>query len=351
MKKIISWLLLLSTLLTLVSCKDAEYPPVESSKKESQVLMKISVGRTSYEVRYELYRAFYLTLREEYGETLSEQDSEELESRVLDNIYNIYTTFALCEEYGIDLYSKAIEKQIESFIRVSVEGGLLDSFEIEGFDSYEEYLASLRELYLNYSVQVLLFRYTIGMTAIEAHYPEVDGIQQNVTKDEVRAFYDREDTCRYLSLYLSSDYYSDARIQEIRNSIAELGTETAVAQKMLNYSASLAAEEMFAGRIITPYNLDDLLYGNLTRVAVELEIGQTSRPVAAFNSQNRGYFILHRVEKSDAHFENSFNTIAREYVNDKIGRDLAQLNKELREHTTFFAAYELLDRASISMED
>ncbi len=350
MKKILSWLLLLATLITLVACNDPEYPPVESSKKESQVLMKISAGRKSYEVRYELYRAFYLTLREEYGQTLTPEDSEELERRVLDNIYNVYTTFALCEEYGINLYSKEVEKQIESFIRVSVEGGMLDSVEIEGHASYEDYLASLRNLYLNYSVQILLFRYTIGMAAIEAHYPEVDGIQQNVTKEEVRSFYDREDTHRYLSLYLSSDYYTDERILKIRNTLAALDGESAVGTEMVRYSA-IAAEEILAGRIITPYNLDELLYGELTEAAAALAVGETSAPVAAFNSQNRGYFILYRAEKSDAHFDEHFNSIAREYINDKIGRDLSKLNAELRENTTFFVAYETLDRASISMED
>lgn len=351
MKKILSWVLLLATLITLVSCNDPEYPPVESSKKESQVLMKISAGRKSYEVRYELYRAFYLTLREDYGETLTPEDSEELERRVLDNIYNLYSTFALCEDYGINLYSKEIEKQIESFIRVSVEGGMLDSVQIEGHASYEDYLASLGELYLNYSVQVLLFRYTIGMAAIEAHYPEVDGIQQNVTREEVRAFYDREDTRRYLSLYLSSDYYTDQRISEIRDTLATLEGEDAVAIKMVQYSATLAAEEILAGRIITPYNLDELLYSDLTEAAASLAMGETSAPVGAFNYQNRGYFILYRAEKSDAHFEENFNSIAREYINDKIGRDLSEVNAELRENTTFFVAYEALDRASISMED
>ena len=85
MKKIISWLLLIATALTLTSCNKTTYPAVESSKKESQVLMKIGSGKKSYEVRYELYRAFYLTLREDYGEALSAEQEDELEARVLDN--------------------------------------------------------------------------------------------------------------------------------------------------------------------------------------------------------------------------------------------------------------------------
>ena len=348
MKKIISLLLLIALSLSLFSCKSAEYPPVESTKQESQVLMKIRAGRTSYEVRYELYRAFYLTLREEYPEVLTSEQEQELEARVLDRIYDVYATFALCEEYGIDLYSKEVEEQIAGFIRVSVEGGLLDSVEIQGFASYEDYLASLTEMYLNYSTQVLLFRYTIGMTAIEAHYPEVDGIQQNVTKEEVRAFYDREDTHRYLSLYRSAEFCTEERILEIRNTIAALDGEQAVGVRMIQYS-TLAAEEILLGRIITPYNLDSLLYGDLTDAAAQLAVGETSAPIAVYNNQNRGYFILYRAEKSDEHFDAAFTTIAREYINDKIGRDLARTNSELRENTTFFVAYNTLDRESISM--
>ena len=350
MKKIVSLLCVLAIALSLLGCGEEDYPPVESTEREAEVLFSFRAGGETYRVRYELYRAFYLTYRSQYPERMSSEEERALEDRVLSRIYAIYSTFALCEEYGIDLYSKKMDEKIEDLIRISVEGGYIDSAAIEGYGSYDEYLKALRDLYLNYEVQTLILRYNLAMNAIEEHYREVDGVQQNVTREEVRAFYDKEDTHRYLSLYLSADSFTEERAGEIRDSIAALGDEGAVGIKMIQYSA-LAAEEILSGRVITPYNLDTLLYADLTKAALALAPGETSAPVSVYNNQNRGYFILWAAEKSDAHFDESFDSIAREYINDKIGRELDALTRELAESIRYTDAYEHLDRGAISMDD
>ena len=350
MKRIVSLLCLIALCLSLFACGEEDYPPVESTEREAEVLMRFEAGGKTYRVRYELYRAFYLTYRAEYPEQMSAEESRMLQGRVLSRIYAMYAAFALCEKYGIDLYSKKMDEKIEDFVRISVEGGYIDSTAIEGYGSYDEYLKALRALYLNYEVQTLILRYNLAMNAIEEHYREVGGVQENVTRQEVRAFYDQESTRRYLSLYLSADIFTEERATEIRDSIAALSSEGEVGVKMIQYSA-LAADEILSGQVITPYNLDTVLYADLTKAAVALAPGEASAPIPIYNNQNRGYFILWAAEKSDAHFDESFESISREYLNDKIGRELDALTRELSESIRYTDAYENLDRDAISMND
>ena len=350
MRKIVSVICILALCLSLFGCGESDYPPVESTAREAEVLFSFRAGGETYRVRYELYRTFYLTYRSEYPELMSDEDERALEDRVLSRILAIYATLALCDEYGVDPYSEKMDEKIEDFIRVSVEGGSIDSNAITGYGSYEEYLESLRSLFLNYEVQTLIFRYHLALSAIAARYPEVDGLPSDLTHEEVRAFYNGEQTRRYLSLYLPANSFTETRAKEIRDTIASLNSEDAVVSKMIRYS-SLAVEEMLAGTIITPYNLDAMLYGDLTKTATSLSVGETSEPITVYNNQNQGYFILWAAEKSDAHFTDNYEKIARECINDTIGRDLDAITRELAESIRYTDAYETLDRATISMND
>ena len=61
MKKLIALLLILAAILTLSSCKKNFYEPVESTELEATTVMTLKYGGRTYEVKYELYRAFFLT--------------------------------------------------------------------------------------------------------------------------------------------------------------------------------------------------------------------------------------------------------------------------------------------------
>ena len=121
MKKIIAILLALASLFTLASCnKDKEYPPVESSEEEARVVMTLSIDGKNYDVRYELYRAFFLTYKSEVDGkdesvwTGDEKDEyvAKIDAIILDRITEIYAAFALCERIGFDVYSKDVDKKI-----------------------------------------------------------------------------------------------------------------------------------------------------------------------------------------------------------------------------------------------
>ena len=175
MKKILAILLMISTILMLPSCKKGEYEPQESTEEESRVVMTLSIDGNDYEVKYELYRALFLNYKSEVdggdsGVWSGEKKEEyvaKIDSIILDRITEIYAAFAICKRINFDVYSKDVEKKIQENIRISVEGGTYGSATIQGYDSYEDYLAALKKANLNYSVQVLLFRYAIAVDAID----------------------------------------------------------------------------------------------------------------------------------------------------------------------------------------
>ena len=349
MKRIIALLFSFLLLFSVAGCKDKKYEPQKSTEEESRVMMCLRYGGSTYDVRYELYRAFYLNLRSDYPDgSLSDEEKEELEEKILRQIYHLYATIAMCESLEYDLYSADTEQRIEDFITVSVEGGYLGSTYIEGYGSYEAYLASLKELNMNYAVQTLIFRYSIAKSLIDEYYRSENGIYDDVTREDVEAFYLGENTGRYLALYLSKENFTYERALEISETLSAESDEDAVFSKMVNYSA-MNLETLRAGQIITPYNLDSLTYASLTDAALALSEGEVSSPVALYNSQNDGYIILYKADKSADHLNENYDSIVEEYVNDKSGQQLAEIYQSMTESVTFYPIYETLDRESIQM--
>ena len=62
MKKIISAVLVLISILTLTAC--TKYKPQKSTKEESETALTLSIGETKYDVPYEVYRTFFLNYRD-----------------------------------------------------------------------------------------------------------------------------------------------------------------------------------------------------------------------------------------------------------------------------------------------
>lgn len=349
MKKIFSLLLALALLVCMVGCDKNEYKPVESTADEARVMMRVRYEGSTFDVRYELYRAFYLTLREGYPEVLTDADRASLEDAVLDRIYHVYSTLALCEALDMSIYSTEVEEKIKEFITISVEGGYMDGTQIEGHKSYEDYLASLRELNMNYSTQELIFRYSIAKTMIDEHYRSESGIYSGFTREDVLAYYEDAATGRYLTLYLDASLFTQKRAEEIAESIAAQNGEDAVFAKMVNYS-TLNLESLRAGQMISKNNLDPLTYSALSKVAATLAEGATSAPLYLSNSQNNGYMILYKAEKSEAHFEENYDAIVEEYVNEQAGVRLAEIYLSMKESVTLYPLYETLDRDTIRID-
>ena len=355
MKRLIAAIVAVSTLLCLVGCKKDEYTPVESTAEEKKTVVTFADGGETYEAPYELYRTLFYTYKSEFdgGDNSVWQGEgskiliDAIQKRIFTQMTEIYSAFALCKKIGYDLYSKDVEEKIRDCIKISVEGGLLDGEKIKGYDGdYDAYLASLAEMHTNYSVQVLMFRYMIAKNAISEHYSKDSSNIPEVTREELYTFYQKEDTLRVLRLFLPSEIYSKDRADEIAASLRELEGEEAVARAMIGYT-TLAGPEVENGILVTPYNLDSLLYQELTETAFSLTLGEVSDPLYTTNAGNDGYFILYRTEKSDAHFDRSYSSIVLEYIEDEIGRSTAEIAEAFRASIVMSDYLKSLDHANL----
>lgn len=346
MKKIISFILLLAISLALVSC-GSEFEPVKSTEAEAKTVLTIEYGGEKYEVAYELYRALFLTYRDEIdgGDrgAWSGEDKEDYENRInekiFDSIAEIYSAFYICDTIGINVYSKKFDKKVEEYISTSVDN-IIAIYEIDSEkegekvtltrdEAYQIYLARLKADNLNYSVSVLLYRYELALAAIDEYYrgeansgtvTGYKGGEIEFTRDDVKAFYDSDDTVKLVQLYLRKSYVSLEDAKEIRSSMAAAGSKEDVIGIIIGESLAGSAEEVENGLLIGKYTLDTTYFSDYTEAAFELSLGEVSEVVEAFDGDSSAYYILYRDEKSNTHFENNYPDIAYAYVSDKIGR-------------------------------
>lgn len=377
MKKIIAILLLIASLFTFIGCKKNDYPPVESTEEEARTVMTLSIDGEKYKVRYELYRAFFLTYKDMVDggntEVWQGDDADEYVERIdeiiIDRITEIYAAFAICKRIGFDIYSKDVEKKISENIRVSVEGGSYGSSAIEGYDSYEDYLEALKKINLNYSVQTLLFRYAIAVDAIDSYYigtASSDDVNINITigkleytKNDVKDFYDSDECVRVLraSFQKEISYTPLEKAEKLRDSLRNAADskdtledkEIAVVNSIMGNGLYSNAAEIREGYVIGKYNLERSYYGEMTRAAFELEIGEVSDPVEIVTDVENAYYVLYRTYKSDNHFEDNYESIKYIYLMNKVGEMIYTVADELKDSVEYSDVLKSINHSEIRM--
>ena len=137
-------------MLSLSGCKD-EYEPVESTEEEARVVMTFSANGQKYEIRYELYRALFLSNKSivDSGDNSvwTSDGKDEAIAKINEIIkaraYEIYSTIHVAKQLGFDAYSKDSDKAVKEAVRGAVEG---DDIQL-GYGSYEAYLAALKKIF------------------------------------------------------------------------------------------------------------------------------------------------------------------------------------------------------------
>ena len=373
MKKLIAVMLLLAACFAFSGCKkDGKkyYEPVKSTKEEATTVMTLKCGDETYEVRYELYRALFLTHRSEVDggdpTVWSGPDKatyiERIQEIILDNVVDIYSSIALAEDLGLEPYSKSVDTEIKEYVLVSVDGGTMDGVTYLGYDSYDDYLDSLRDMYLNYSVQELIFRSTIASGMIDDYYMGVlteEQIEAGVvgnpagklkyTEQDVLAFYESDDCIRVLRTFVSEDMDTDpeARAQRVR--AAENGEES-VRWEMIAQGSTTSVPELEAGYVMGRYNLSGTYYEKMTDVAFDLEVGEVGEVIRIHDGERMSYYIIYRAEKSGEHYDENYASIAYIYLRDRIGRIYESYADELRDSVSYTDYLKGLDHSTISMK-
>ncbi len=368
MKKITGLILILSMLFTaaLTSC-GGEYPAVESTGKEATVLFTLDIGDDSYDVKYELYRAFFLTYKSEVdggdATVWSGNDKADYVARIneiiLPKIANIYATINLAEKIGVDFSSKTVKNQVDEFIEISVEGGVYNDQSVSGYGSYDDYLDALKSMNLNYSVQVLLYHYAIAQSEIAEYYigtlnednftPDATEGHLEYTRADVKAFYESDECVRVLRAFVQDSIEAEQKAASIREKMLNASGTSAVSIVIIQ-NTFMSEAEAFGGMVIGRHSLDSNNYGEMTKAAFELEPGDVSDVLKIMTGDENGYHILYRADKSDAHFDEYYVDILDSYLNQKIGEMINDRVVDSLSDVEYKSAYGNLDYSGISMD-
>jgi len=366
MKKIIALLLCLATLLLLVGCDDG-YEPVESTEEEARTVMQLKIGNSTYSVKYELYRALFLSFKSTvdggdasvWSGDNKEQYIEKIDELILERVTDIYSVIHAAKKIGIDPYSSDFDKKVEKYIKVSVEGGTYNGLVIEGFDgSYDKYLASLKEANLNYSVQDLLIRYSLAYGEVTKYYAgyvkdeitgEVTGAHLEFTDEDVEQFYSGDDCVRVIRAYLPLSTTKD--LEKFRQDIVNAANygDDAVRQCIGGKSQTLIYD-VENGELIGKHSHDKLYYGEMTDAAFALERFGVSQIITVNSESEMGYIVLYKLSKDASHFEKCYKDVVNIYKQNEIGKILDGYAGEMRERVTKTEFLSSLDRASIAMK-
>ena len=372
MKRILALLLTLCLLVgSLVACKK-KYKPVESTAEESRVVMTLSLNGKTYDVKYELYRAFFLTYKSEIDggddSVWSGADKETyialINERIIDEVAEIYAVFALCDANGFDLYSKDVEEKITEMIRVSVEGGSYGDEIYEGFGGdYDAYLASLKAIYHNYATAVLLMRYSIGRTMLESHligssrYDDNTGIltdgKLQYTAESIRNYYYSDSASLMLSTYISEgasftprEYAETVRLEIIEE--AKYGME-AVQLLMINRGTPTAITELENGVLYGRYSLARD-YKALAEEAYKLKVGEVSEVIPTYApNDGKRYYIMYKIEKTEEFFNTFYAEIVETYLYDTIGLMINSAGEALSASVTYTDVYGEIIHSEVRM--
>lgn len=364
LKKFLSLILVFAALvLCLTACSDG-YEPIDSTEEEAATVMKFTLGEEVYEVKYELYRALFLTLKSEVdgGDSSVWQSAEKdeyinsINVMITKRLTDIYSVFSVAKAIGIDVYSDEYNDYVKTCVKASVDGGTIGSVKYEGFDGdYEKYLEALKEMYLNYSVQDLLIRYALALDDIYYYYGgnvENDAVMGKLqyTKEDVKAFYDSEECVRVYQLYLSKNdtSYTAESAKALRDKIAEADTEELVISTMIG--GSLAGEDVRNSTLIAKHNLDSFYYSDLISAAFALSHFETSEVIEISSSMDEGYYILFRTTKPSDFFEDSYELVEKVYVDNEIGKILDTHAAMLLEALSTTEKFNTLDYSAISMD-
>lgn len=378
MKRIIAILLLLAVIVSLASCgKNKNYPEVQSTEEEARTVMTMSIYGKTYEVKYELYRAFFLTYKSQVDggnpDVWTSAEKDEYVARIneiiTDRVIEIYSAFAMAERVGFDLYSNDVEKKIKENIKISVEGGSYGSVTLEGYESYDAYLAALKSININYSVQTLLLRYAIAIDAIDTYYigtASSDDVDINLTEgaieyteDDVRDFYFGDDCVRVLraNFQKAISYTPEERAEKLRDKLKDAAAskdtleekELAVFNAIVGSGLYSNTAEIKNGYVLGRYNLERSYYGDMTDAAFALAEGEVSDPIDVVSDVENSYYIVYRTIKSEEHFEANFDDIKYVYLTNYVGKIAHGVALELKNSITYTDVLSTLDHSKIAM--
>ncbi len=317
--------------LLLSSLASCGYKMRKSTEKEATPVFTLGEDTVNFEVLY----TFFLNRMEVRGWTLDSLDGDDfalLMSEARAEIAEIYALFAVCREVGIDPESKDVEKKITEYVKMNVEGGVVGDTRIEGYESYDAYLADIRSKYhMNDAVNRLMLRYAICEELLVNHYKTA----YQYTEEDVEAFFESED-CLHIVWVGRTE--SDGGLDRAGN----LALMDRIREKLesgdVNGAIGLSLRpdtDFYMGR----YSKDDAYYGELIDTAFGLSEGETSR---VLDLGAVGFFVVKRLAKSSSDLDARYEEILEVYITDMLYADVAAAGDALLQGIVYKDAYNSL---------
>lgn len=342
-KRLLSLTLAIVLLFCLVSCKKG-YESVPSSEQELTTVMKMG----DFEIKYELFRTFFLTNKSSIdggdrnvwiSDKASEYRAEAIEL-ILPQIAEIYAMFAMCESYGIEVFSEEMDAKVQQYVDVSVDGGMIGDSIISGFASYEEYLEYLKSMYMNDSVSRLLIRYSLCEELLREKFLT----ETKATKEDVEEFF-FGDECAHITwlniLYEGTEYLGSEDMRNLADKAhARLKTaknQREVINTLVQYSAGASASQIENGFYIGKYTLDSAYMQEIIDAAFTLKAGEFSQVIENYY----GLYIIYVMNKNASYLEteSNYEEIEELYLNNKFYYALSEYKASLLKgvkYTDFF---------------
>ena len=347
------------TIFTLASCGE-KYEPVKSTKEESRVIYTMTVDGEEYEVKYELYRMIFLSnkaLIDGGDDSVWTSDNKDeyikrMDKLVYERSAEIFAVFAYAKQLGINPYSVAVDDKIYEYIVLSVEGNQAD---VQGHGTYEKFLESLKERYMNYSVMELMLRYSIVSSMIYEKYNGVaDAVlgempgEIEIKREDVLEYYFSDECARVLQIY-SDDYDKMLTHKEkIAEKDGSLGVALYIIQNSTVVHTDCIVDKKPSGTVIGKYAVDRYAYGEYADAVFALKIGGVS-DVIEVDDAGVSYYVAYKLQKTDEHFERCYDSVKQSYVNNSVGKMLVSVKSDLVSSLSKYDGYSSINHAQISM--
>ncbi len=343
MKKLIAKVL--SAALTCVmictalsGCSD----PLKSTEEEMQTVMTVG----GYDVPYEFYR--YLVLNYKTRVTKDEDDwndsekAAEMEAKISalveNSLRDFYAALSLAKEFDIDRNNAAVDAAVEAELEATRNG----------YESDEEYIASLAEGYMNHSTYELI--QTNAVCSEELYYKMMNDGALNADEDFLRDFIYGDGFIRIKQILVvgeSSAKVYDGTVYTPEKSHTD-EEAAAIAETVMNKAKAgedfdeLVAEygesfHMFSntdGYYICEGYWDDIN----SDAAFALEIGEISDVIES----DKGYSVFLRCEKDEDYIEKHYDELCDIYTESQYSLAVEKRSAELEITKT-----ELYDTISI----
>jgi hypothetical protein len=317
-RKVATLALVFTLLLSLLSC--GNYNPIKSSALERSAVFKTE----DYEVNYELVRHVFMSRIDEFDmgdRTLWEQDESEALWQdafhtILPEILEIYATFDICLEWGLDPYSKEIDEAIDAYVKADIDGGYIKGQYIEGLGSLDAYKESLKKSASTDAVRRLYYRYSLCLTNLYTYIVEngAEG-RVSVTDEELTTYLLGSDYAHVNRLYIPflnqpGTTFSEKResayhtISRLRTKLLLADTYDEMVREAFIYSYSTdgamvdydqAEYGLWLGKYTTDTTYNKALYDTIFSIGV----GEVSDIIET----STGFYVVYGMERGTSPME------------------------------------------------